>query len=605
MDLPLAVLVFLHALTAVLALSVTCYIWGRRGEAPGAIYLALLMIGIGEWAFCGAAEYVLRDVGPKIWCSKFSYLGINLIGVVWLLFAVHFRGKSEWLSPRRILSLCVIPIAIILLAFTNEIHLLVWPTITSVTRGGLFLLEYEHGPVYWVAFSYSYLLVVAGTVLIIQQALRLPKLYRLQSWTLVIAALIPWVTSFVYALRLGPYPEVDFTPITLTATGLLMTWNLFTLRLLDIAPMAHEVLFREIPDAVLVTDSQDRLVNLNTAGEKWYGISADSSVGTPLSIILSDSPAVLDRYNNNTDGVCEESQSDLADSRWVDVRVKQLTNRHQHKVGKILMLRDVTEQRQVELALLDLERKLERSQRMESLGILAGGIAHDFNNLLLGIMGYIDLTLMDDSLSLTHRRNLEAALKASHRAGEICQQMLAFSGKGRFILQPINLNHEVREIQRILKVSTNKGIDFRYNLQEEIPSIEADSSQIHQVLMNLSLNAIEALEEQGGIITLTTGFQFHRREDLSSPWLHQELPEGIYAFVEVSDTGSGIPPGNLSRIFDPFFTTKFIGRGLGLAAVLGITRGHGGTIQVQSEVGVGSTFRILLPISGRSTTSTA
>lgn len=602
MDTEQTLLVGSHLLTTAISLSIAVFIWRRRGEAPGSSCLAVLMVGISIWAFSEAIEFAVDSLTLKVWCSKASYIGANLIGPAWVFFALQFRGRTEWVTPGKIAAACFIPAVMVLLVFTNEYHLWVWPKITPVARDGYTLMRYDHGPVFWLNIFCCYLFLLAGAVLVIQQALQLPKLYRTQSWILIIAAVIPWATSAIYAMRLGPLPEVDLTPMAFTISGLLVTWNLFTLRLLDVTPIAHEVLFREIPDAVLVTDSQDRIVNLNSAAENWLGIHADAAVGRLISRVISNSSPILDRYHENTDGTCEESEGDPSESRWIDVRVKQLTDRRRHKVGKILVLRDVTEQRQVEMALLDVERKLERSQKMESLGILAGGIAHDFNNLLLGMMGNIDLTLMDSSLPDIHRRNLDAALKASHRAAEICQQMLAFSGKGRFTIQAVNVNQEAREVYQILKVSVPQHVELHCNLPETIPSIEADPSQIHQVIMNLAMNAIEAVGDRNGIVSLTTGSQLFNRDELASPWINQNLPGGTYVFIQVTDTGCGIPRENLPRIFDPFFTTRFIGRGLGLAAVLGIVRGHGGTIHVHSEESVGSTFRVLFPVNAPSLT---
>ncbi len=570
MNIQHATLVLLQALAALIAAVIAIFVWRRRRETPGANYLSLLMIGVCVWAFCGAAEYISQQFSTMVLWSKISIPGINLIGVAWFLFAVHFRGHAEWVNPKRIIALFILPAIIVFLYWTNEFHKLAWPSITPIPHGDYMLLEYEHGSIYWISVAYNYALIFMGSILIIQQALRFPWLYRLQAGLLIFSAFIPWATSLIYALRLGPFPEADFTPMAFAITGLLITLNLFSFRLLDVTPIAHGMLFQELPDAVLVIDTQDRVVNLNAAAEKWFGITADSSIGYPIKEILSRFPAILRRFQEGADGVWKDPTSDPGESRWIDARIKPLTNRNQRSVGKILVLRDVTGQRRVEQALQEMERKLERSQRMESLGILAGGIAHDFNNLLMGTMGNIEITLIDASLPSMHRRTLEAALNASHRAAEICQQMLAYSGKGRFVLQPVNLNQAVQEVQRSLKGSAPKQAELRYHGYESLPLIKADSTQIHQAIMNLALNAIEAIGDQSGTVTLSTGYQHFRGDELASPWLYQNLPDGVYAFVAVSDTGCGIPPENMLRIFEPFFSTKFIGRGLGLPAVLGI-----------------------------------
>ncbi len=595
MDLHQAILIGSHFLTTVIALSVIWYIWERRSDAPGAYSLMLVMFGIVVWAFSEVVEYWIVSIPAKIWCSKISYIGANLLGPSWFFFALHFRGRSEWVTPKRMIAVYSMAVILVLLVFTNEYHHLAWPSVTPVTRGSLTYVRYEHGPIYWLNLAFAYSMILPGAILIIQKALNLPGLYRIQSWILVIAVLIPWITSFLYAFRVGPFAEVDITPMAFSISGFLISLNLFTLRLLDIAPIAHEVLFQELPDAVLVTDSQNRVVNLNAAAEKWFEITRDSVIGASIDGLLNDYPFTQGQFQQSISGVVTETTLEPEVKRWIDVRVKSITNRNHHNVGKILVLRDVTEERRVMEALTEVEVNLERSQRMESLGILAGGIAHDFNNLLLGMMGNIDLTLMDSSLPSTHQRNLEAALKATQRAASICQQMLAYSGKGRYVVKQVNLNNITKEVFQSFKISSPHKIHLHYTPCESIPLVEADATQIHQAIMNLVMNAVEAIGDQEGLVTLSTGIHECDREYLSSPWLQQNLPEGRYVYLSVTDTGCGIAPEILPKIFDPFFTTKFIGRGLGLSAVLGIARGHGGSIKVHSKVGSGTTFTLLFP----------
>lgn len=589
-------LIVSHALTSVIGLSVACFIWRHRREAPGAYCLALAMVGILIWALSEGIEFWIGSPSLKIWCSKISYIGINLIGPAWFFFALHFRGRSDRVTWNRILLSAIIPVILIALVFTNEYHLLVWPRIDTIERTGYVLMRYEHGPLFWLNLVYCYVFLFSGAILVIRQALGLPRLYRIQSWTLICAAFIPWITSLIYVMRLGPFPEVDLTPMALAISGLMISWNLFTLRLLDIVPIAHEVLFRELPDAVLVTDSRSRVVNLNTAAEIWFGISANSVIGSPLGDILIQSPAILEHFERGEGGIFEEPTNGLSDGRWIDARIKFLTNRHHQAVGKILLLRDVTKEHQALEALHEMEVNLERSRRIESMGVLAGGVAHDFNNLLLGIMGNIELLLMDPALPEKHGKGLQAALNATQRAAVICQQMLAFSGKGRFMIRKVDLNQVTLNALQSKKISIPANIEVCNQFEESLPLIEGDPNQIQQAITNLLLNAVESIGNQAGKLTLSTGVRFCDREYLSSPWLFQGLPEGNYVFIEVSDTGCGVNPEIIPRIFDPFYTTKFIGRGLGLPAVLGIARGHGGTIKVQSEIGTGSSFQLLFPV---------
>ena len=244
-----------------------------------------------------------------------------------------------------------------------------------------------------------------------------------------------------------------------------------------------------------------------------------------------------------------------------------------------------------------LEQKMQHAQKLESLGILAGGIAHDFNNLLAGILGNANLASVDlppDSPVLEHIRQIELASK---RAADLTKQLLAYSGRGKFIIEMLNLSKQVKEIAELLKVSISKKIRLIYDLQEPLPLIEADAAQIQQVIMNLLTNASEAIGDQPGEIRLST-YVCEVDEDLiQDAILNENLTPGKYVCLEVRDDGVGIPKDQLRQIFDPFYTTKFTGRGLGLAAVLGIVRGHKGAIHVISAEGKGTAFQVLFPIA--------
>ena len=256
---------------------------------------------------------------------------------------------------------------------------------------------------------------------------------------------------------------------------------------------------------------------------------------------------------------------------------------------------NITERVRAERERHNLERKIQDAQRLESLGLLAGGIAHDFNNILNAVLGYLELSSQDLPADSPVQNRLERAGKACQAAADLCRQMLAFSGRGRFLMKPLDLNSALSDITRMLEVSVSKKAELRVQLTPDLPSIKADTSQLQQVIMNLVVNASEALGAQSGTITLRTALVHADREYLSAARVAEERPEGDYVCLEVTDTGCGMSPETLTRVFDPFFTTKFTGRGLGLAAVLGIVRGHKGGVRVQSRLGVGSTFTILFP----------
>ena len=254
---------------------------------------------------------------------------------------------------------------------------------------------------------------------------------------------------------------------------------------------------------------------------------------------------------------------------------------------------DITDRKQAEEERRNLEAQIQHAQKLESLGVLAGGIAHDFNNLLTAILGYSSLALMqlpDESVACPMLREIE---KAAQRAADLTQQILAYSGRGKFVIQVLRLDTLVQEMTKLLGTVVSKKAALNLNLAAA--SVEGDATQIRQVVMNLITNASDALEGQVGAIGVRTGTLQADSAYLRSSFFPDELATGTYAYVEVEDSGCGMNEETLARIFDPFFTTKFTGRGLGLAAVLGIVRGHRGTIKVDSTPGQGTRFQVLFP----------
>jgi len=240
--------------------------------------------------------------------------------------------------------------------------------------------------------------------------------------------------------------------------------------------------------------------------------------------------------------------------------------------------------------------KMEHAQRLESLGVLAGGIAHDFNNLLSVILGNTTLLKRKLDADSNQHKYIQRIQAAGHSAAELCRQMLAYAGKGKTSMQRVMLPMMVEEIGQLLRSTISRSVQLEFKRMESVPSLEVDASQLRQVIMSLVMNAAESIGDGQGVVTVSTG-QMRADEDyvLSSVGYHDAEP-GDYAYLDIEDTGCGMDEATLQRVFDPFFSTKFAGRGLGMSAVLGIIQSHKGLIHVCSDVGVGTTFRILLPL---------
>ncbi|MCU0864612.1 MAG: PAS domain S-box protein [Planctomycetes bacterium] len=295
------------------------------------------------------------------------------------------------------------------------------------------------------------------------------------------------------------------------------------------------------------------------------------------------------------------------------VRWMEFINRGFHAAdGTLLEVqavgRDVTDRRAAEDARRELElslrekeqqsryeRQMMQSQKLESLGVLAGGIAHDFNNLLTAVLGYASLARMRIAPGDAVGDDLGQIERAAMRAAELCQQMLAYAGRGQFIVTAVDLNTLTEEMSQLLATAINKRAVLKFNLMQRLPTVRADATQLRQVVMNLITNASDAIGERSGVITVTTGLIDADLRYLREIHAPDDLPAGRYVYLEVSDNGCGMPDAVRERIFDPFFTTKFTGRGLGLAAVQGIVRAHKGAIKVYTQQGKGTTFKVLLP----------
>ena len=251
---------------------------------------------------------------------------------------------------------------------------------------------------------------------------------------------------------------------------------------------------------------------------------------------------------------------------------------------------DVTEIRRI-------EEQLRHTQKLESLGVLAGGVAHDFNNLLTGILGNASLALETLPPRDPTRTMLEEVTKAAERAADLTRQLLAYAGKGRFVMKTVDLSALVREIDELIQASIPKHVQVREQLVHELPGIDCDPGQVQQIVMNLVMNGAEAIDPAGGTVLVRTFAQMADEDYLSSLSPGAALTPGQYVGLEVHDTGQGMDEATLSRIFDPFFTTKFAGRGLGLSAVQGIVQSHKGALKVYSQPGQGTTFQVLFPAS--------
>ncbi|MBL9210364.1 MAG: PAS domain S-box protein [Opitutaceae bacterium] len=386
-------------------------------------------------------------------------------------------------------------------------------------------------------------------------------------------------------------------------TGCVATFQDVTLLKNALAAHArYAAIVASAQDAIIGKTLEGVITDWNAAAEKIFGYSAVEMIGRSITPLLpedrrEEEEAALARARRGEPAAAFETVRRHKDGRLVEASIVMSPIRAASGriVGVSVSARDISAQKHAEAERREMDRKLQETQKLDSLGVLAGGIAHDFNNLLTGILGNVSLArseLPADSEIVTYLQQIDVA---SRRAADLCRQMLAYAGRSLFMIRRLELNPLVSSLQPLLDVSISQHCTLRFDLAPALPPVLADAAQVRQILVNLVTNAAEAIGSRPGIITVATGSARIDRDYLAQLTLEYGIESGRYVFLEVGDNGSGMDPATKERIFEPFFTTKFTGRGLGLAAVLGIVRGHKGALKVYSEPDRGTVIKIYLP----------
>lgn len=355
--------------------------------------------------------------------------------------------------------------------------------------------------------------------------------------------------------------------------------------------------FDAISEHIAVIDSEGAIIRVNKAQALALGMSRDECVGLSLHTLLYPDD---DAYCKCIPVVCSSAGDNLPSQHEVylkkfkgyfDVSISVSQDTEDGSIRIVRVAKDISLRKQAEKNRKEMEGRVQHAQKLESLGVLAGGIAHDFNNILMSIRGYTDLaisTVKEEDQAFEYLKKIN---KSVGIASELSGQMLAYSGKGNFVVETVYLNDIIDKIKPMFQVSVSRKVDLFCDQGRDMPCIKVDSTQMGQVILNLITNASEAIGAGRGTITVTTGIE--RRVHPNSPEDRKE--ENNYVFLLVEDTGSGMSNDVIEKLFEPFFTTKFAGRGLGMAVVHGIVEGHNGFIEVHSELGVGSSIKVFIP----------
>jgi len=528
-----------------------------RGSLSRRMPFLVLTGSCALWALGELLVQVSGGDGAILFSRRVLWLGAAVLPTAWMLTAAG-SARARWAveRPGRA-AIGLVPMLAIYssLWWDPQGHFTAWTSPRPI-----------HGPLFLVFWLVGWAQIAIGTSYFIEAAVRRHKASPLRLLAIVVGSSLPMLGN---ALHLLPWSAgVDWTPVFLGVGGLLIRLSVLDSGLAAVLPMSRGQVLEQVPTGVLIADLEGRVIDANGAARAL--LDQPDLEGRSAEALLAD------RLANP--------------KRVVEVETAPLLGRL-GEAGHVVLLTDRTEAAR-------LEQQLLQSQKLESLGLLAGGVAHDFNNLLTGILGNAHLARSELAPG-TPRDCVGDVIQAAELAARLTGQMLAYSGRGHVDVKPLDLSREVRSIAALLQASVPKNVQLVLELRHDLPAIEADPAQMQQIVLNLVLNAAEAIGERAGTIRVASGASHVDEAEVSRLAPGSDVHAGVHAWVEVQDDGCGMDTDTVARMFDPFFSTKFAGRGLGLAAVLGIARAHRGGMRVRSEPGRGTTIRTYLPAATR------
>jgi PAS domain S-box-containing protein len=577
-------------------------IWRRR-PAAGVIPFTILNLGLIIWSLANAAEFMVLDLGTKVFLSNIAYIGITTVPAAWLAFSLEYTGREKWLTRRNVALLFIEPVFVLVIAFTNDYHHLFRTTETLDTSTAIVSLDSEFGSGFWVHAVYSYVLLLGGVIALLEASIRSPRIYRQQFVTLLIASFAPWIANALYIFAITP-SFLDPTPFAFTITGAAMGWSIYRYRLMDIVPVARAAVIEHMADAIMVLDRQNRIVDINPAGLHILGAHSSAAIiGRTAGEALARFGPLVDQYRVVTHTETEIQLGEGDTQRHFALRISPLTNRQGDLTGRLIVLHDITALKhasmqiqaqnetltQINQELAAAREEAEAANRLKSEFLAT--MSHELRTPLNSVIGYTDLMLTGLLGEFTDKQHdyLQRVISNGERLLALIDDILDLSKieAGRFELVPqtFQLADLLNGVQtQMQSLADQKTLSLKTHLDLSLPAeIEGDQKRLEQILVNLVGNAIR-FTEAGSV-------EIRFEKTNNSGWT-----------ISVSDTGVGIPPHALEYIFDEFRQVdgsthrQHGGTGLGLAIVRKLAMLMNGTVHVQSAVGKGSTFYVQLPL---------
>lgn len=572
-------------------------IWAKRPGA-GVKPFVMMALGITIWTFGSSAVLSVTPLSVKWVFVHLTYLGITIAPASWLLFVLEYTGNGKWVTRRNILLLMIEPILVQIAIGTNSTHLAFWQEYGLSNIGGQIVLQTTAGNLFWVHAVYSYSLLVISCVVLIRALIRSPHVYRGQVIYLLIGVFGPWIANIVYLAGLSPLPEyVDLTPLAFVITVVSVGWSMYRFRLLDIVPIARDVIIDNMDHSILVLDMNNRIVDANPAYLRLSNLTFENVIGQSIDAVLPHRADLIHSFDG-VEHLETELPLDIEDRVNIfKLRISTIYNRQKEASGRIAVLSDITALKEANAALELANKEAQEMSRLKSQFLST--MSHELRTPLNAIIGYSELQItgMVGELSEVQQQYQERILANAEHLLALINDVLDLSkieaGRMELIREPFTLRLWVGDLvnQNVI-LAEEKGIDFIWDIDERLPeSIIGDPGRLSQVVINLLSNAIKFTHE--GHVKLYVGLQDEKS------WA-----------VTVADTGIGIPPHKQETIFDEFrqadnsTTREYGGTGLGLAIVRKLTLSMGGTVRLTSTVGEGSQFVVALPLESQENETT-
>ncbi len=577
-------------LTAVVSALLGFAMWQRR-KVPGGTVGTLLMFAVAIWGMAYAFQVAGADFGTKLLWAKVRYIGISTLPPLFFIFALQFVGRGNLLSPRQQRLLFILPALTVVMVFTNEWHNQFWYEYRIEMADGMVDLVLKESAWFWVHTVYSYLLTAGGILLLLRGVIHAPNLYKKQRLVVAIASLTPLVANIITLALPGVFPLSDLTPFSFTVTGVAMTWGLFRFHFLELGPIARDQVFENMSDGVIVLDMQNRVLDINPAARQIFGYGEQDLIGVRAGTLFERWPHLVERYRDlmEVNADIEIAHSDGA--HFYDLRISPLVERQGEHVGRLIVLRDISERKRALIIMEQAREEAESASRAKSAFL--ANMSHELRTPLTAIIGYSELVLEEANAETDEM--LYHDVKQIETAGRhllaLVSSVLDLSkieaDEMKVDLESFELDELIHSVlgmvQPLLEKNRNQ---FVLQAADGLGEMQSDRMKVRQMLLNLLSNAAKFTER--GTITL----EVTRERNKLGEWL---------CFC-VSDTGIGMSPQDAERLFQPFMqadsspTRRYGGTGLGLTISRRFAQLLGGDITLKRTAdGAGSAFLIMLP----------